>query len=120
MIDLTGVPDIYDGKEMRIALVPIFAGLALLLGTPAHSAPPKVVSDRPNLLVVIADDCTFNELPLYGGRNVQTPNLDRLAAQGLRFSRAYVGMSMCTALPHRAVHRTLPHEQRRVLESCRR
>ena len=81
---------------MRITLLTAFTGLALLLGTPAPAAPPKVASDRPNILIVIADDCTFNELALYGGRNVQTPNLDRLAAQGLRFRRAYVGMSMCT------------------------
>src|SRR5512141_2452672 len=53
-------------------------------------------SDRPNFLIVIADDCTFNELPLFGGRNVQTPNLDRFASQGMIFRRAYVTMSMCT------------------------
>lgn len=75
---------------MRTTLLTIFAGLLLL---PAVSAP---AAQRPNFLIVIADDCTFNELALYGGKNVQTPNLDRLASQGLRFSHAYVGMSMCT------------------------
>ena len=50
---------------------------------------------RPNFLVVIADDCTFSELPPMGGRNVATPNLDRLAGEGMLFRRAYVGMSMC-------------------------
>jgi N-sulfoglucosamine sulfohydrolase len=51
---------------------------------------------KPNLLLVIADDATFNEMSLFGGTNLKTPNVDRLASQGLLFRRAYVGMSMCT------------------------
>jgi uncharacterized sulfatase len=50
---------------------------------------------RPNFLIVIADDCTHNDLPLYGGRNVRTPQLDRLASEGMTFSHAYLSMSMC-------------------------
>lgn len=52
-------------------------------------------AERPNVLIVIADDCTFNDLPLYGGRNAPTPHIDGLAREGLVFDRAYVGMSMC-------------------------
>ena len=47
-------------------------------------------ADRPNFLVVMADDCTHNDLPLYGGANARTPNIDRLASQGLTFNRAYL------------------------------
>jgi len=43
----------------------------------------------------MSDDCTFNDLPVYGGENVQTPNIDRLAAQGMTFNNAYLSMSMC-------------------------
>lgn len=50
---------------------------------------------RPNFLIVLADDCTHNDLPLYGGQNARTPNLDALARQGLTFNRAYLCMSMC-------------------------
>ena len=49
----------------------------------------------PNFLIVIGDDCTYKDLPLYGGQNVKTPNIDRLAAGGLTFDRAYLAMSMC-------------------------
>jgi uncharacterized sulfatase len=52
-------------------------------------------TDRPNVLVILADDCTFNDLPPYGGRNAKTPHIDTLARDGLVFDRAYVGMSMC-------------------------
>lgn len=49
----------------------------------------------PNFLLIIADDITYNDLPLYGGPNIQTPNIDRLASQGLTFDRAYLSMAMC-------------------------
>ena len=50
---------------------------------------------QPNVLVILADDCTFSDLPLYGGQNARTPNLDRLGAEGLVFNRAYVSSAMC-------------------------
>ncbi len=50
---------------------------------------------RPNILIVIADDATFHELPLFGRKNIVTPNVDRLASEGMTFRRAYVSMSMC-------------------------
>jgi len=52
-------------------------------------------SAQPNVLIIMADDCTFNDLPLYGGQNAKTPNIDRLASQGLTFDRAYLTAAMC-------------------------
>ena len=43
----------------------------------------------------MADDCTYNDLALYGGKNAKTPNIDRLAKQGLTFNRAYLAEAMC-------------------------
>ncbi|MCS5626393.1 MAG: sulfatase-like hydrolase/transferase, partial [Planctomycetes bacterium] len=43
----------------------------------------------------MADDCTYNDLPLYGGQNAKTPNIDRLASQGLTFNLAYLSEAMC-------------------------
>ena len=50
---------------------------------------------QPNLLLILADDCTYNDLPLYGGENAHTPNIDRLASEGLVFNRAYVSQAIC-------------------------
>ena len=50
---------------------------------------------KPNILIILADDCTYNDLPLYGGLNAKTPNIDRLAREGLTFNQAYVSSSMC-------------------------
>ena len=53
------------------------------------------VAEQPNFLIIMADDCTYNDLPLYGGKNASTPNIDRLASQGLTFNRAYLSEAMC-------------------------
>ena len=52
-------------------------------------------ANRPNFLIILADDCTYNDLPLYGGKNAKTPHIDRLASEGLVFNKAYVSSSMC-------------------------
>lgn len=52
-------------------------------------------AERPNVLIILADDCTFSDLAIHGGVNARTPNLDRLAAEGLVFERAYVTAAMC-------------------------
>ena len=64
--------------------------LNLVLGT-CHSA----AAERPNFLIIMADDCTHNDLPTYGGKNASTPSLQRLAEQGLVFDRAYLSEAMC-------------------------
>lgn len=55
----------------------------------------SAVGKQPNVLVIMADDCTYNDLPVYGGQNAKTPNIDRLASQGLVFERAYLTSAMC-------------------------
>ena len=51
--------------------------------------------NKPNFLIIMADDCTYNDLPVYGGENAITPNIDRLAKNGLTFNQAYVASAMC-------------------------
>ncbi|MCA9217164.1 MAG: sulfatase, partial [Planctomycetales bacterium] len=50
---------------------------------------------RPNFLIIMADDCTYNDLPVYGGQNAITPNIDALATRGLTFNHAYLCSAMC-------------------------
>ncbi|MEM9016932.1 MAG: sulfatase [Verrucomicrobiota bacterium] len=49
----------------------------------------------PNFLLIIGDDCTYNDLPLYGGENAKTPNLNAMAERGLVFNQAYLATAMC-------------------------
>jgi len=73
-------------KSFRLPAIVVAA--ALFSFSVAAAAPP-------NFLIIMADDCTHNDLPLYGGRNAKTPNIDSLAAQGLTFNRAYLSEAMC-------------------------
>jgi N-sulfoglucosamine sulfohydrolase len=59
-------------------------------------AAPLVAAEKPNILVILADDCTHSDLSFHGGENARTPNLDGLAKQGTVFERAYLSMSMCS------------------------
>lgn len=64
---------------------------------PFTGFPPGAIGDerKPNVLIIMADDCTHSDLPIYGGANARTPNIDRLAKAGLVFNRAYVSSAMC-------------------------
>jgi len=55
----------------------------------------RAADTPPNFLIIMADDCTYNDLPLYGGQNAKTPNIDALASRGLTFNQAYVASAMC-------------------------
>lgn len=70
----------------------VFAALGLAV---AILALDVSAADQPNFLIIMADDCTFNDLPLYGGKNAKTPNIDALATRGLTFNQAYLASAMC-------------------------
>jgi len=62
---------------------------------------------RPNVLFILADDLGYGHLGCYGQKIIQTPNLDRLAAEGMRFTQAYAGCTVCA--PSRSVLMTGLH-----------
>ena len=64
------------------------------------SAMEVLAADRPNILFIMTDDHAAHAISAYGSRINRTPNLDRLAAQGLRLDRCFAGNSICT--PSRA------------------
>jgi arylsulfatase A-like enzyme len=66
------------------------------LGAAAASAlTPQAQSGRPNILFILADDLGYGNLGSYGAKQVRTPNLDRMAAEGMRFTQAYAGATVC-------------------------
>jgi N-sulfoglucosamine sulfohydrolase len=67
--------------------------LTFSLATSAFSA------DKPNLVFIIADDCTFREIGCYGGQAL-TPNIDRLATEGMRFENCFQTAPMCSPTRH--------------------
>ncbi|MFI6549499.1 sulfatase [Streptomyces prunicolor] len=59
-------------------------------------ARPAAPGKRPNLLVILGDDLGWADLSSYGAPHIKTPNLDRLARQGVRFTDAYSGSATCS------------------------
>lgn len=57
-------------------------------------------ADRPNIVLILADDLGINDLACYGRKDHRTPNLDRLSSQGMRFTCAYTAQPICS--PSRA------------------
>jgi arylsulfatase A-like enzyme len=64
-------------------------------------------AERPNLIWVMADDLGYGELGCYGQKVIQTPHLDRMAREGLRFTQFYAGATVCA--PSRSVLMTGRH-----------
>lgn len=67
-----------------------------------------LATDQPNLIWIMADDLGFGELECYGQKIIQTPNLDRMASEGLRFTHFYAGATVCA--PSRSVLMTGQHQ----------
>jgi arylsulfatase A-like enzyme len=83
----------------RIMRIPIILLLAFLLGGCRDRA--TVGSRTPNIVFILADDLGYGELGCYGQQLIETPNIDRLAAQGMRFTDHYSGSPVCA--PSRCV-----------------
>jgi arylsulfatase A-like enzyme len=72
----------------------LLIGMGLLLEVgPAPAAEPR----PPNVVIVFADDMGYGDVGCYGAKGFATPNLDRLAAEGIRFTDFYVAQAVCSA-----------------------
>jgi arylsulfatase A-like enzyme len=88
---------------------------AVVCGGPARSTAaddpltlgPKPFKGRPNIVLIMADDLGYGDLGCYGQQRVRTPNLDRMAAEGTRFTDFYAGSTVCA--PSRCVLMTGLH-----------
>ncbi len=65
-------------------------------------------AEKPNIIFILADDLGYGELGCYGQKIIQTPNLDRMAAEGMRFTHFYSGATVCA--PSRSVLMTGQHQ----------
>ncbi len=65
------------------------------IGTLAAGSLLAAGSKKPNILFILADDLGYGDLGCYGQKVIRTPNIDRLAAQGMRFTQFYAGSTVC-------------------------
>ena len=78
-----------------------FLVLTISLAAPAGSLLPKAGSvpsepTNPNIVIIYADDLGYGDISCYGASRIKTPNVDRLASQGLRFVNAHSSSATCT------------------------
>jgi arylsulfatase A-like enzyme len=108
----------------------VLAGL--FLGVVLDSAGGAEGTGRPNFILIIADDMACEDCGAYGHPAIRTPNIDRLAREGMRFDRAFVTASSCSPsrssiitgrYPHNTgaeeLHQPLPSEQVTFVEKLR-
>jgi len=69
---------------------------AIALGGIARAQSAQAAPQHPNILFILADDLGWRDLGCYGSPLYETPNIDRLAARGLRFTQAYAANPLCS------------------------
>lgn len=92
-----------DGTLLQDSLKPTIMKMRsllpclLVLGTGLLPAADDVrgAAPKPNVIFILADDLGYGDLGCYGQKLIQTPNIDRLAEEGMRFTQAYSGTSVC-------------------------
>ena len=68
----------------------------LAMSSGSSDAPFETEAIKPNIVILYGDDAGYGDLSSYGAERVATPNLDRLVAEGLRFTDAYATAATCT------------------------
>lgn len=92
---------------MKVHVKSFFYCFLLFLIAASAEGQQKPSGSRPNIIFIMADDLGYGDLGCYGQTKIRTPNIDRLAQQGMRFTQAYAGGPVCT--PSRSVLMTGLH-----------
>ena len=82
----------------------------LAFGITGSAAAQNKPLKKPNVIVIVSDDAGYIDFGCYGGKQIPTPNIDGIAAKGIRFTDAYVSASVCA--PSRAGILTGRYQQR--------
>ena len=85
-----------SGELGRREFMGAAAASALLASSPKVFSSLAATPQRPNVVFILADDLGWGDLSIYGRKDYRTPNLDRLAKQGARFTNAYSAAPVCS------------------------
>ncbi len=99
-----------NSMKRRSIIGALAAVLAVGCAGPSQEAAAPTPAQRTNVIVILADDLGYGDLGVQGGRDVATPNIDRLASQGVRMTDFYSAHPVCA--PSRAALLTGRYQQR--------
>ena len=97
-------------KGSKTYLMIILFLITLFAGCSKTQRQEEMNKDQPNILMILVDDLGYGDIGCYGGENIPTPNIDRLASEGVRFTDAHVMCSVCG--PSRVALLTGRYQQR--------
>ena len=94
--------------KFKLILIPVLLCLSMLVFAQSSAPFSKVVEmngskaaeQRPNIVIIMADDLDSRQLSCYGGKNLKTTNIDALAAEGMKFDQIICSEAIC--VPTRA------------------
>lgn len=103
-----------DAARTRLVSIRLI-GLAALVGYTLYfpqaadlaNSPGRTQNHKPNIIFILADDLGYGDLGCYGQKKIKTPNIDQLAAEGIRFTQCYAGCTVCA--PSRSALMTGQH-----------
>lgn len=95
-MDLTSIGCSQKSNHTNLNLGWTGVWLVMLLGCDESFATQPVPSAKPNIIIILTDDLGYGDLSCYGATKIHTPNVDRLAAQGMRFTQAFAPAATCT------------------------
>src|SRR6185436_4828501 len=84
---------------MRVIRILLLAGTmpGFAFSSQAQEGAKSTKATRPNVILILTDDMGYGDLGCYGGFPYHTPNINRLANQGMRFTNFYVSQAVCSA-----------------------
>jgi arylsulfatase len=83
--------------------------ITIAIIAPLSGAFAKKEPSKPNVILIIADDVSVSDFGCYGNPNIRTPNIDKLADNGMRFSNAYLTTSQCSPTRCSIITGRYPH-----------
>ena len=94
-------------RNIMLSALALLPGTNMIASERTASNTEDVNRKRPNIIFIMCDDMGYGDLGCYGQQHIETPNLDRMAQEGMRFTQAYAGSPV--SAPSRASFMTGQH-----------
>ncbi|MDB4584251.1 sulfatase [Draconibacterium sp.] len=96
--------------KLKIRHISILLILIIIISLLSSCENPNARESRPNVVLMIADDLAWDDLGCYGHPTIQTPNIDKLASNGMRFDNAFLTASSCSPSRSSIITGKYPHQ----------